>query len=47
MQRPTTASAGVSRTVSGMLNLCEKNEKIRSMSSWVEKLISTKSPKSE
>ena len=29
-ENPTTASTGITRTVAVILNLCEKNEKIRS-----------------
>ena len=45
--KPAIAMMGVSLTVSGILNLCEKNEKMRSTVSWVKKLISTSVPKSE
>ena len=45
--RPTMAMMGVSLTVSGMLNLCEKNEKMRSTVSCVKKLISTSVPSKE
>ena len=38
--------SGVDLTASGILNLWEKNEKIKSMVNWVIKLIKIKSPKS-
>ena len=42
---PTTVSAGMTRTVLRILNLCEKKENTRSMPSCVQKLTSTNSPK--
>ena len=47
MTRPSTLIRGVSFTVRGILNLCEKKLNIRSTISWVEKLKSTKRPRSE
>jgi hypothetical protein len=47
MTRPSTLIRGVSLTVMGILNLCEKKLKTRSTSSCVEKFKSTKRPRSE
>ena len=44
---PNIAIKGITLTVIGMLNLCEKNENIKSIASCDVKLIKTKSPKSE
>jgi hypothetical protein len=38
---------GIIFTVRGILNLCEKNEKIKSMASCVTKFISTNKPSNE
>lgn len=44
---PSTAMYGIVLIIFGMLNLYEKNEKIRSMPNWVIKFIKTNVPKRE
>ncbi len=45
--RPTAVITGIILTVFSILNLWEKNEKIRSTISWVTKFISTNKPSNE
>ena len=47
MIRPITLSRGMVLTAFEMLNLCEKNEKIRSTVSCVQKFINIRKPKRE
>ena len=44
---PATVSTGISRTVFVILNLCEKNENMRFITSYVQKLMSTSNSRSE
>ena len=44
---PINVITGISLTVNGMLNLCEKKENTRSIANCVTKFISTNAPKSE
>ena len=47
LDNPTKVKSGVIFTARGILNLCEKKEKTRSIKSCAIKFISTKDPKSE